>query len=683
METQKTQVISVMDPQAIIQIEALFSDLWASARYEAYYQVFRDCEAAVYKHRSELQVQYPLILERYEDLFCTIRWRCFHRLSIQEIESQLYQDPSGFVNIDFDDALRSIRSALMIEPVREDRDIAKQRLRDAMARSSQYIGKTRIQVADSLVDPTLKNWIKDFKIFLGDRIPNSLALVEYISSSPNIAQLPKETIESVKILFKLYIELYKSSLTPEGAEDKLLIADPVTGKYKLFDAGQLNDTGVAVPDEELVVLRDFAGLDALGNPLPISQLFHRTAAFQAYARQVLVERGIDLEKEETEKQIIRNEDIVQSQSGIAISQPVLANLSAQSAVAEPLPQESAAASQEAKPSMPSSEETPRPTMRVVASPFTPSPWKMMDSAPIPKKNASSELTQPSTTASAPSQSLDLSSKELAQYVLRETGSLLPTAEAEKRCLSVLVHFFDSAMRIEELRDELTKVKELGGVGLSIQEAQRMLVVAQRLRKSDFSIPQVKVPTPKPKIHAPSIASLQKAMNVGTKKTSTPPSSTQQKNEPEDIFGNLDAASGSGTAAWNMLPQQMRDVSPVKRGPTVVRAGQMPAVMGPLDELSAMTLDEFRRLSPQPQEAVKHIANQLTVLEEESPAQKAAGIQAWGQSPLNQLYLRIGRESLDRMLSIDDVIRAQQERKEPTLSLEEFEAIADFNRTLRF
>lgn len=639
MADTQTQVISVTDPQAISQVQTIMRDLWEGAFYEEYYLTFRDLEKAVNAHRRELETQYPLILQRYDALMNTARWNNLNRITVSEFETLFFQNPQGIADKELNEVLDALRYSLLQEPVREERDILKQRLRDALARSEVSLGQTKIQVADTLVDPTVKNWIKDWKVFVGDREPTSLLLVEYLNSSPNISQLPKDTVSLVQKIFRLYAELLKSSTTPEGAEEKFALMNIETGTLQMFDKGHLIESGLPVDTEELKALREDNGLDASGRPLPISVLLHRTDMFRQYARQVLAERGVDADAEPTttQKKVLSNEDITKSQPAV---QPV----------------------SEVKPrTLP----TPEQTVSVAST------WKNMMPRPTPVQK---EQPKPMPTPSAD----QMSSKELAQYVLSEVGLLLPSHDLEERLLSVCTRYFDNRMTIEELREELAKVAELGGVGLTLANAQRILVVVQRLRKSDFAIPQVSVPMPKPRVKAPSLESLQKAMNITPSK---PTEKTQQ--QVEDIFGNIDSVPAMGTAAWNTLPTTMRESSSVKRGPTAVKPASMPTLMGPLDELRAMTLDEFRRLSPRPEEAVKHIANQLSVLEEESVAQKAAGIQAWGQSPVNQLYLRIGRESLDRMMSIDDVIRAQNERKEPTLSIAEFQAIADFNRTLRF
>lgn len=658
MANTETQIISVLDPESITAVQRIMNDMFANARYDEYYNTLRDLQSAVKKHRHELETQYPLILQRYQMLINGAQWRVFDRLTIHDIETLFFQSIDGMKELSLEQVLEAIRYALMLEPVREDRDVLKQKLRDALTRSESRIGDTKIQLVDTLVEPTVKNWIKDWKVFLGDRQPTSLLLIEYCSSSPNILQLPKETVQEVQKIFKLYVELLKSSTTPEGAEELFPVANIDTGTYQLFDKGHLIDSGLKMRPEEVVRMRAERGLDASGNPMPISELLHKTEAFQSYAQQVIA----TADRSHTtsvaparptmlaQKKIVRNEEIVKDAplaSPVTTAPKGFPTLPPLPPVKKAVPVVSA----------------PKP---VSAPARTPAP---RPASPMP------EIQKPPS---------GLSAKELAQYILHETGLLLPSSEVEQRFLSVFTNYFAKKINEKQCIEDLVKVPEIGGVGVTQAEAQRLIVVAQRLNESEFSIPEVKAPMPKPKVHAPSLASLQKAM-VGEHGTHHPKAPAPAVPVVEDIFGNMDSIPSSGTGNWNPVAVDMRGTNGtgVSRGPLAVQGAANPTLMGPLDELHSMTLVEFRRLSPDPHVATRYIANQLNVLEEESMAQKAAGIDAWGQSPLNQQYLRIGRESLDRMLSIDDVIRAQNERKEVTLSVAEFQAISDLNRTLRF
>lgn len=110
---------------------------------------------------------------------------------------------------------------------------------------------------------------------------------------------------------------------------------------------------------------------------------------------------------------------------------------------------------------------------------------------------------------------------------------------------------------------------------------------------------------------------------------------------------------------------------------------VPKLTGPVDELKELSLVNFRRLSEDPEAAAKNIEQKIGFLEEESYSRRLAGIEAWRQSPINKLYLRVGEDSINLKKSVSDIIREQTKEGGDGLSLPEFEAIMELNKKLRF
>lgn len=106
-------------------------------------------------------------------------------------------------------------------------------------------------------------------------------------------------------------------------------------------------------------------------------------------------------------------------------------------------------------------------------------------------------------------------------------------------------------------------------------------------------------------------------------------------------------------------------------------------MGPLEELQSFGLKDLRQLSQDPRQVTQLLKGKFDLLEEESLEAKSKGIQAWKNSALNQLYIEMGQESLVSGESIESITQKRAEQKKPYLTAEEFEAIADFNTSLRF
>ena len=95
----------------------------------------------------------------------------------------------------------------------------------------------------------------------------------------------------------------------------------------------------------------------------------------------------------------------------------------------------------------------------------------------------------------------------------------------------------------------------------------------------------------------------------------------------------------------------------------------PKLVGPVEEIGAMTINDFRKLSGDAEEAISKIKNKLSLLRDESFKQYQAGLEAWKKSPLYAEYLKAVGQSLSGAVSLDDILRSGK-----SLTREEFNAI---------
>ena len=110
---------------------------------------------------------------------------------------------------------------------------------------------------------------------------------------------------------------------------------------------------------------------------------------------------------------------------------------------------------------------------------------------------------------------------------------------------------------------------------------------------------------------------------------------------------------------------------------------VPRIMNPIDELRYMDLINFRRLDSSPVERGHKIEGKINLLEEEEYSKRMEGIQAWRKSPVNKLYLKIGQQSISEKKPIEIIVEDRKIAKQDYLSVEEFNAIMDMNKNLRF
>ncbi len=108
----------------------------------------------------------------------------------------------------------------------------------------------------------------------------------------------------------------------------------------------------------------------------------------------------------------------------------------------------------------------------------------------------------------------------------------------------------------------------------------------------------------------------------------------------------------------------------------------PKLTGPVEELRAITVVDFRRLSKDPKEACLKIRDKIDLLAEQSYTRRSEGIVAWTASEVVRTYLGIMREGLNGTPPAE-ATAARKASGQPYLEPEEFQAVAELSRQLRY
>jgi len=132
---------------------------------------------------------------------------------------------------------------------------------------------------------------------------------------------------------------------------------------------------------------------------------------------------------------------------------------------------------------------------------------------------------------------------------------------------------------------------------------------------------------------------------------------------------------------HFMPRMFRDTDKAKM--TMSDIVPPAKLVGPVDELGMMTIKDFRMLGQSTSESASRIKEKIRMLERESYQKRYEGIKAWRNSPLMNMYLSIGRDSMEQNKNIDRIIADRQREEKETLTADEFEIIANLNSHLRF
>jgi len=279
------------------------------------------------------------------------------------------------------------------------------------------------------------------------------------------------------------------------------------------------------------------------------------------------------------------------------------------------------------------------------------------------------------------------------------------------------------------KETLMRPPKIGGLGLAPEKAEAIARLieaeAKKIHASSDFLSQKKQSQKIPEKILPSQTySLQKSINqkqgpspAGPTSTQAPPAPPSPKpahlSKPKPIKPKV---LPRPRPAPSPVPQKVQEIKPFQNFPTskpspknrVESSSPRPTssfrepprtpkakpslesiqsppsrIIGGVEEVGALTLADFRRWSGEPAEAAARIKEKINSLEVESFEKKAAAISAWQNSEVNNLYLDIGRASMESGQSVETIINQRSAQKQPTLSLEEFNAVVDLNRELSY
>ncbi len=132
---------------------------------------------------------------------------------------------------------------------------------------------------------------------------------------------------------------------------------------------------------------------------------------------------------------------------------------------------------------------------------------------------------------------------------------------------------------------------------------------------------------------------------------------------------------------NSEVKPVRGISASSKGP-VTDVKRPRRLIGPIDELRQMNVDDFRRMPGSIADAVENIKDDIVQIGQHDPGRHIKAIEAWRSSPLVRYYQVILSRTLQSGVPVKATLgdSASNPKK---LSIDEFEAIRNLNATLRY
>ncbi len=254
----------------------------------------------------------------------------------------------------------------------------------------------------------------------------------------------------------------------------------------------------------------------------------------------------------------------------------------------------------------------------------------------------------------------------AIWLIRQIGIPL-NVELQQRLVRIIISRWKEMRDNRQTKEALMRDVESGGLGLSETQADNILKTASEQR--DVALEKGKQVLP------------------GVLKQSLDKDKSLQEKPRKELTENTGFAKHHEKEPVNSLITEVKPRNTGLGKTETIKPKSTPSpiaetnlnVIGPVDELRIMTLNDFRRLGRNAKDSAQKIYQKIDLLEDESIQIKVAGIKAWKESEVYQDYLSIGQQSIEQGISVGDVIAKQKNG----MTQEEFEAIADLSGKLTF
>jgi len=308
-------------------------------------------------------------------------------------------------------------------------------------------------------------------------------------------------------------------------------------------------------------------------------------------------------------------------------------------------------------------------------------------------------------------------KDLVTKIIHESGLAFSTPESQQRCVSAAETFVRGVRDHDTTKMRLMQPLENGGAGLThydahvcVQalakafESQRYQEFAKsKIAKSAFVTKNIDRLTKSSLAHIEEDRVLDSRYRALTKNLQTEHSDLHpMRMESHDVMKKIETRLAVPAKAIRV--QSQGPTSPIKKLianttvkpalsdtaiPTPVKPKTLvsdirtaPRLIGPIQELEGMTIEDFRKISRHPKEAVRRIQEKIDNLNAQGHVFKRRGVEAWKNSPVGKIYYTMLRETI-LGTSLDTIIASRQEAHQPTLTKDEFSALMDFNQSMRF
>lgn len=225
------------DKKTLDHYQAYLAYLYNYDLAEKGYKLAKALPRILAKHDPSLEKEDPDFWRAYRNIIKSAKILAVQFLPTEDILEIFRTDLVEAVSLDFPDFYEKVETKFLTFMFLEERDEFKKKLIKAMEENEERIGNIKIIINERESQSTVQNWLKDFRLNLGDRINNNLEVLNYLNTSRNL-KLFKEEKDKIIVakIFDIYSRLNIPSTQMEGFEEKITVIDE-NGIKRVFNKG--------------------------------------------------------------------------------------------------------------------------------------------------------------------------------------------------------------------------------------------------------------------------------------------------------------------------------------------------------------------------------------------------------------------------------------------------------------
>lgn len=273
-------------------------------------------------------------------------------------------------------------------------------------------------------------------------------------------------------------------------------------------------------------------------------------------------------------------------------------------------------------------------------------------------------------------------------IISMAGINFGSADLAERFSRILRTYLQGIRNKIDAKAALIKPFLSGGLSFDEDSAEKVMILAGKILNSKSAapikpLPKIKIPELEKRDAAYDFSKLSPKLDTAHELAPLTPKVVKKEPEKEKIpekkkipavEENKNTIVKRRFESENSISGQKIKIEDVK---------YIPRVMEPIDEIKYMDLTNFRRLDNDPFKSADKIKSKIDLFEQESYGKKLESVKLWRSSPINKLYLEIGNSSIGGNKPVDVIMEERKKNNQEYLTADEFKAIMDLNKSLRF